>query len=87
MIQGLTNLARVPEREVGGVARGREVARTGAASLSGLSVDTEHVNKNASLFSSQNGDEFSAVINFELVPSGKIYVNREVREHIIDFFQ
>lgn len=32
-------------------------------------------------------DEFSAVINFEYVPSGRILMNQEAREHIVDFFQ
>ena len=32
-------------------------------------------------------DEYSGVISFEYVPSGKILLNKEAREHIIDFFQ
>ena len=32
-------------------------------------------------------DEYSGVISFEYVPTGKILLNQEAREHIIDFFQ
>lgn len=31
--------------------------------------------------------EYSTAINFEFVPSGKIHMNREARNRIIDFFQ
>ncbi len=32
-------------------------------------------------------DEYSGVISFEYLPTGKINLNQEAREHIIDFFQ
>ena len=32
-------------------------------------------------------EEFSTPINFEYLPSGKILLNREAREQIIDFFE
>ena len=32
-------------------------------------------------------DEYSGVISFEYVPTGKILLTQEAREHIIDFFQ
>ena len=31
--------------------------------------------------------EYSSAINFEYVPSGKIHMNREARDRIVDFFQ
>ncbi len=32
-------------------------------------------------------DRVRGLINFEFVPSGKVHLNREAREHIIDFFK
>jgi hypothetical protein len=47
----------------------------------------EALGKDAALFFAREVDEYAAVINFELVPSGRIHMNREAREHIVDFFQ
>ena len=36
---------------------------------------------------SSNKKVYSSTINFEYVPSGKIHMNREARNRIVDFFQ
>jgi hypothetical protein len=87
MIQGLTNLARVPEREVGGMTRRNELSRVGTSSVKGLSLGAATSGKEGNLFFGKDVDEFAAVINFHLIPSGRIHMNREAREHIVDFFQ
>jgi len=87
MIQGLTNVVRVSERGMGGVNRSQELSRVGESPVRGINLATETFGRDSALFSGNEVDEFSAVINFQLVPSGRIHMNREEREHIVDFFQ
>ena len=87
MIQGLTNLARVPEHGAGRVDRQNESSNIGESPVRGVNMATETFAKDFAWFLGSEADEFSAVINFQLVPSGKIHMNREEREHIVDFFQ
>jgi hypothetical protein len=87
MIQGLTNVVRVSEREMGGVNRSKELSYVGESPVRGISMATETLGGESAPFFGNEVDEFAAVINFQLVPSGKIHMNREEREHIVDFFQ
>lgn len=32
-------------------------------------------------------DEYSTVINFEYLPSGRLHLNHRTRQHIVDFFR
>lgn len=36
---------------------------------------------------SPGAKEYSSVINFQFLPSGEIHLNKEERQHIIDFFE
>ncbi len=84
MIQGLTNLARVVGREL------REVNRHDGLNPhreSPVNLSAETSNRDGIWYLENEAEEYSAVINFQLVPTGIIHMNREVREHIVDFFQ
>jgi len=87
MIRVPSEVAQVPERKMGGVAIRNDVSDFGKSPVRGLNLATETFGKDAALFFGNEVDEFAVVINFELVPSGKIHMNREAREHIVDFFQ
>jgi len=43
--------------------------------------------KTVQTYSHTGRTEYSTTINFEYVPSGRIHMNREARNRIIDFFQ
>jgi len=87
MIQGLTNVVRVSEREMGGVNRSKELSHIGKSPVRGINMASETLGGEAAPFVGSEVDEFASVINFQLVPSGRIHMNREEREHIVDFFQ
>lgn len=87
MIRVPSEVAQLPEREMGGVTRRKGVSDLGKSPVRGLNLATETFSSDAALFFGNEVDEFTAVINFELVPSGRIHMNREAREHIVDFFQ
>ncbi len=44
-------------------------------------------NQNSKSAKSGGAEAFSAPINFEYLPSGRILLNREARKQIIDFFE
>lgn len=44
-------------------------------------------NQSAQSAKSKGADGYSAPINFEYLPSGRILLNREARKQIIDFFE
>lgn len=87
MIQGLTGLVRVVEREPGGVTGRNELSSFGGHFLKGLNLATETFGTEANLSSENESDAFAADINFQLIPSCTIHMNREAREHIVDFFR
>jgi hypothetical protein len=87
MIQGLTNTARQPERELGGVTRRSELGQGLKGPGGDLEMTSDKPATEAPVLRTNKVDEYAAIINFELVPSGRIHMNREVREHIVDFFQ
>jgi len=87
MIQGLASLVRVADRELGGVTRSKEMNQVGESRGVELNlVDIPSSNDEGQVLVNE-ADVFSAVINFQLVPSGRVQMNREAREHIIDFFR
>lgn len=91
MIPDLANIPRVLQRELDGVSKRSEVNRSEPAG--GKTVKSESSPAEAAqpvpVATSKVHlvEEYSAIINFEFVPSGKIHLNREAREHIIDFFE
>jgi hypothetical protein len=83
MIHGLNDLPRTMQRDLEGANSGRETVHDGG----GLNLATGIPVKESNPFPVNGVDEFAAVINFQLVPSGRLHMNREVREHIVDFFR
>jgi len=87
MIQGLANIPREPDRELSGITRRSDAGKGLKGPGGDLKVTSEKPATEAPVLRANEVDEYAAIINFELVPSGKIHMNREVREHIVDFFQ
>jgi len=87
MIQGLASLVRVADRELGGVRRSAKMNQGGESNSVELDLADKHSINDEDQALVNEEDVFSAVINFQLVPSGRVHMNREVREHIIDFFR
>jgi hypothetical protein len=88
MLQTLSNLARLFHREVQELDRRTDVSRTRKAPGTDLKLASAKTQTETGKVSRTGDvDEYAAVINFELVPSGRIAMNREAREHIVDFFQ
>lgn len=85
MIQGLAGLVRLVEREPGGVTRRKKMNQVGESSGVELNLVDDHLEEDQALVN--EADVFSAAINFQAVPSGRVQMDREAREHIIDFFR
>lgn len=83
MIQGLNNGPRIPDRELDEVTRNDRLNH----GVKGLNQARETSAQDSNFVPGDEIDEFTAVINFDLVPSGRLHMNREAREHIVDFFQ
>lgn len=71
----VTPILRTTERHPGQMANGREKART------------EKTSEAAPSRVQANGKSRAGVINFEYVPSGRLHLNQEERQLLIDFFQ
>jgi hypothetical protein len=88
MVQSLSNLVRLFHRGVQELDRRTDVSRSKKAPGTDLKLASAKPQTGTEKLSrTGDADEYAAVINFELVPSGRIAMNREAREHIVDFFQ
>jgi len=62
----------------------RSEVRSGSRDSNGSSGKTSSGDSPAG---AGGGEEYATVINLDYVPSGKVYLNKEAQQHIIDFFQ